>query len=233
MTFAGFPKQATRFLSGLRDNNDKAWFEAHRPDYEQALLVPAVGFIEALAPRLRKLDPELQAEPRVNGSILRINRDVRFSKDKSPYKDHLDLWFWTGDRKGWDSSGFFFRLAPDRLLLGAGMHQFAAVVLPRYRAAVLDTRRGTALAAIVGRLRKAGYVVGTESYKRMPPGVPADHPRAALLRHGGLSAAWEGRLPRELGTPAFVPFAAKHFAALAPLHRWLRSLGGDAEPGTE
>ena len=161
----------------------------------------------------------------MNGSILRINRDIRFSKDKSPYKDHLDLWFWTGDRKGWESSGFFFRLSPDRLLLGAGMHQFAAVVLPRYRAAVLDPRKGAALAAIVARLRKAGYQVGTESYKRVPPGMPADHPRAALLRHGGLHAAWDGKLPRELGTAAFVAFAAKHFAALAPLHRWLGSIG--------
>ena len=188
-----------------------------------------MAFIEALAPRLRKIDPQIQVEPRVNGSILRINRDIRFSKDKSPYKDHLDLWFWTGDRKGWESSGFFFRLSPDRLLLGAGMHQFAAVVLPRYRAAVVDARKGAALVATVARLRKAGYQVGTESYKRVPPGMPADHPRAALLRHGGLHAAWEGKLPGELGTEAFVPFAAKHFAALAPLHRWLKSMRPEDE----
>ncbi|MES1164830.1 MAG: DUF2461 domain-containing protein [Verrucomicrobiota bacterium] len=226
MTFAGFPKETVRFLAGLRDNNDRAWFEAHRPDYQQALLAPAVAFIEALSPRLRKIDPAVQIEPRVNGSILRINRDIRFSKDKSPYKDHLDLWFWTGDRKGWESSGFFFRLSADRLLLGAGMHQFTAVMLPRYRVAVLDPRKGAALAAVVARLRKGGYEVGTESYKRVPPGAPADHPRAALLRHGGLHAAWNEKLPRELGTAAFVSFAAKHFAALAPLHRWLGSLRG-------
>jgi uncharacterized protein (TIGR02453 family) len=229
MTFPGFPKQTVRFLAGLRDNNDKTWFEEHRQDYEQALLTPAVAFIEALAPRLRKLDPEIQVDARVNASILRINRDIRFSKDKSPYKDHLDLWFWTGDRKGWESSGFFFRLSPARLLLGAGMHQFAAVVLPRYRAAVADSRKGAALAAIVDRLRKAGYQIGTESYKRVPPGMPADHRRAALLRHGGLHAAWDGKLPRELGTAAFVAFAVKHFAALAPLHRWLKSIRADTE----
>lgn len=224
MTFAGFPKQAVRFLAGLRANNDKSWFEAHRPDYQEALLTPAVAFIQALAPRLRRIDPAIQVEPRVNGSILRINRDIRFSRDKSPYKDHLDLWFWTGERKGWESSGFFFRLSPDCLLLGAGMHQLTAVALPRYRAAVLDPRRGAALAAIVRRLRNAGYRLGTESYRRVPPGVPADHPRAALLRHGGLHASWQGKPPRELGTAAFVPFAAQHFAALAPLHRWLRSM---------
>src|SRR5262252_5077266 len=222
MSFEGFQKETVGFLAGLRAHNKKDWFEAHRADYEQAYLAPAVAFAEALAPRLRKIEPDVNVEPRVNGSIMRINRDIRFSKDKSPYKDHLDMWFWTGDRKGWDASGFFFRLAPDRLLLGAGMHMFAPPALARYRAAVLDERKGPALASVVAKLRKAGYEVGTESYKKVPAGAPADHPRAALLRHGGLSAGWEGKPPRELGSARFVDFAAAHFAALAPLHRWLR-----------
>src|SRR5262245_8127098 len=156
MEFSGFAKETVRFLEGIRDHNEKAWFEAHRQDYERAFLAPAQAFVEALKPRLRKIDPDLNAEPRVNGSIMRINRDIRFSKDKSPYKDHMDLWFWAGDRKGWDTSGFFFRLAPDRLILGGGMHGFEASVLARYRAAVLDSRKGAALAAIVAKLRKAG-----------------------------------------------------------------------------
>jgi len=224
MSFAGFPEKTVSFLAGIRDHNDRKWFEAHRGDYEQGFLAPAVAFAEALAPRLRKIEPEITVDPRVNGSIMRINRDVRFSKDKSPYKDHLDLWFWTGDRKGWDTSGFFFRLTADRLLLGAGMHEFAPQVLARYRAAVLDTRKGSALATAVAKLRTAGYEVGTESYKRVPAGVPADHPRAALLRHGGLHAGWQAKHPAELRTPKLVDFAAKHFAAMAPLHRWLRAI---------
>src|SRR5262249_39822409 len=161
-----------------------------RDDYEQAFLAPAQAFVQALGPRLRKIDPGVNAEPRVNGSIMRINRDIRFSKDKSPYKDHLDLWFWSGDRKGWDCSGFFFRLTPERVMGGAGLHGFAPPVLARYRAAVLDPKRGEALARVVASVRKAGYEVGTESYKKVPAGAPADHPRAALLRHGGLHAGW-------------------------------------------
>jgi uncharacterized protein (TIGR02453 family) len=224
MSFAGFPRATVGFLKGLRAHNDKPWFEAHRDDYAAAFVAPAAAFAEALAPRLRKIEPEVQVEPRVNGSIMRINRDIRFSKDKSPYKDHLDLWFWTGDRKSWDASGFFFRLTPDRLLLGAGMHVFAPPVLARYRAAVLDARKGAALAATVARLRKVGYEVGTESYKKVPAGAPADHPRAALLRHEGLHATWEGKHPAELATGAIVDVVAKHFAAVAPVHRWLRGM---------
>ena len=224
MSFPGFPKETVRYLAGIRDHNKKEWFDAHRDDYEGAFLAPAVAFAEALAPRLRKIEPEVQVEPRVNGSLMRINRDIRFSKDKSPYKDHLDLWFWTGDRKGWDSSGFFFRLTPKTLLLGAGMHRFEPPALARYRAAVLDDRKGAALAAIVAKLRKAGYDVGTESYKKVPAGVAPDHPRAALLRHGGLHAGWEGKHPAALSTGGFVDFVAKHFAAVAPLHRWARAM---------
>src|SRR5215831_13499583 len=201
MSFTGFPKETVRFLSGIRDHNEKEWFEAHRDDYQRFFLAPAVAFAEALAPRLRKIEPAVSVEPRVNGSIMRINRDIRFSKDKSPYKDHLDLWFWTGDRKGWDCSGFFFRMQPDTLLLGAGMHRF----------------QPQALAAIAAKLRKAGYEVGSEMYKKLPAGVAADHPRAALLRHGGMHAGWEGKHPAELRRPAFIGFVAEQYAAVAPL----------------
>src|SRR5215470_10450113 len=180
--------------------------------------------IEGLAPRLRKIEPDISVEPRVNGSIMRINRDIRFSKDKSPYKDHLDMWFWTGDRKGWDASGFWFRLTPDRLMLGAGMHRFEPQALARYRAAVRDARKGAALAAVVAKLRKAGYEVGSELYKKVPAGVAADHPRAALLRHGGLHAGWEGKHPAELRRAAFLDFAEKHFRAVSSVHLWLRQM---------
>ena len=222
--FEGFPRGTVRFLSGLTDHNTREWFDAHRSDYEAAFLQPAMAFVEALGPRLHKIDPRVQAVPRINGSIMRINRDIRFSKDKRPYKNHLDLFFWSGRAKSWDSSGFFFRLTPDRLLLGAGIHGFMPPVLARYREAVLDPKKGAALVKIVQKLRDAGYGIGTESYKRAPRGVPPDHPRAALLRHGGLHVQWEGKHPAELGKPALVGFVSKHLAACAPLHAWLKTI---------
>jgi hypothetical protein len=91
---------------------------------------------------------------------------------------------------------------------------------------VLDDRKGAALTAAVTKLRKAGYEVGTESYKKVPPGAPGDHPRAALLRHGGLHAGWEGKHPAALRKPEIVDLVAKHYAAVAPIHRWLRASVG-------
>ena len=92
--------------------------------------------------RSRRASP---SEPKINGSLFRINRDVRFAKDKRPYKNHVDLWFWHGDRRGWNSPGFFFRLAPDRLILGAGMHRFEKTQLDAFRSAIVDPRAGKAL----------------------------------------------------------------------------------------
>jgi uncharacterized protein (TIGR02453 family) len=224
MTFSGFSASTIRFLAGLSRNNDKRWFDAHRDDYETYFVDPARAFVEAIAPRLKKLDRDVQAVPTVNGSILRIHRDVRFSKDKTPYKDHLDLWFWSGDNRGWDGSGFFFRLTPTRLILGAGTHVFAPPVLNRYRKQVLNEKRGAALAKLVATLQSEGFAVGGETYKKTPRGVPADHARATLLRHGGLYATWEGKHPKELGTVRCVDFAATHFGRIAPVHAWLAGL---------
>jgi uncharacterized protein (TIGR02453 family) len=219
-----FSKETVRFLAGLQAHNKKEWFEAHRADYDEHFVEPAKAFVEALAPKLARIDPEIHAEPRVNGSILRINRDVRFSKDKSPYKDHLDLWFWSGEEKGWECSGFFFRLTARELMLGAGMHGFAPPVLARYREAVLDDRKGAELVKAVAKVRKAGYQVGGQTYKKTPRGVAEDHPRSELLKHSGLYTSWSAKHPRELAGPALVPLAAKHYAAMAPIHHWLRSL---------
>ena len=219
--FNGFPKDTLKFLRGLEKNNKKDWFEAHRAEYDDYYIEPAKAFVEAIGPKLKKISKSLNAEPRINGSIFRINRDVRFSKDKTPYKPHVDLWFWEGKDRSWDCSGFFFRLTPKRLILGGGMHQFGKPSLDKYRKAVVDAKRGAQLQKIVGQMKKAGYDVGGKSYKKVPRGFPAEHPRADLLLHGGLFASTEVAIPRELHSPKFVAFCEKHFKKMAPVHSWL------------
>ena len=117
--FTGFPPQTLDFLTGLSANNSKDWFDAHRSDYDAYWVEPAKAFVEAAGEALVDLAPEIEAQPRVNGSIFRVNRDIRFSKDKRPYKDHRDFWFWEGQRKQ-AVSGFFMRITPDALGIGVG-----------------------------------------------------------------------------------------------------------------
>jgi hypothetical protein len=114
------------------------------------------------------------------------------------------------------------------LVLAAGMIELQKERLPRYREQVLDDARGEELERIVYALRAEGYVVGGEGYKRVPPGFPADHPRAPLLRHRGLFATLNVAHPPELFTEQFVDDAFEHFARMAPLHAWLVGLWGSS-----
>jgi uncharacterized protein (TIGR02453 family) len=219
--FAGFPKGTLAFLDGLAAHNAKPWFDAHRAEYETFYVEPAKAFVNALGPKLRKLQPGLHFEPRVNGSLFRINRDIRFAKDKSPYKTHLDLWFWLGDAKGWDCPGFFFRLTPERVIVGGGMHMLSKPALDAYRHAVVDPKAGAALVAALAKVRKAGADVGGSSRKTVPRGFDKMHPHAALLLHEGLTAGLEVPVPKEAATAKFVDWCVKRYAAAVPLNDWL------------
>ena len=135
--FTGFPAAGLEFLAGIARDNTKAYFDANRTAYETGLLEPAKAFVVALGDELHaRVSPGIRAEPRVNGSILRINRDTRFSTDKSPYKVHIDLWFWEGAGPSRERPGYFVRLRPSTVTIGAGMHRFDRPLLEAYRAAV-------------------------------------------------------------------------------------------------
>ena len=219
MAFSGFGDATFRFMRDLGRNNDKAWFQAHRAAYEEDLLEPAMAFIEAIGPLLARFSPGVRAEPKIGGSMMRINRDIRFSPDKRPYKDHLDMTFKLGPVK--TSPGYWFRLTPKELILGAGMHMLDKPDLERYRKAVDAERSGAELAKIVTKEARAGYDVGGEHYKRVPAGFAPDHPREALLRHAGVYVGTDMKVPAEAKTPKFPAFCAAHYKKMAPLMDWL------------
>lgn len=221
MSFDGFSPKTIAFLRGLEKNNSKSWFDAHRADYEQCYLEPAKNFVEALGPRLQKLDPAVQYEAKVNKSIFRINRDLRFSKDKTPYKTHLDLWFWKGGGKGWDNAGYFLRLAPKQLVLGAGVHQLEAKQLENYRQILGDAGQSQELHAVLKALTRT-YELAPPKRKSPPRGfTAAAHPE--LLLHEGLVVMHQGALPDSVGSPALVDDCTKHFAKMKPLNTWIEA----------
>ncbi len=218
--FAGFPAQASEFLGGIELNNTKEWFEANREAYKLHLLDPAIAFVSALGEKLLSLDPKLSAIPKVNGSLFRINRDIRFSADKTPYKHHLDVRIWHGEDRKAGTSSFFFRMYAERLIVGAGIHGFDPKRLALYRKLVAGPK-GEELAKLVAKLEKSGFDVGTEHYKRAPRGYDPEHPRARLLRFNALHAGVELPLPPETRSAKLVPLCMRHYRKLAPLHSWL------------
>ena len=227
--FRGFSRETITFFRGLKKNNNREWFEAHRAVYEEHVVGPSKAFVVALGSRLKKISPNIVAVPRVNKSIFRLNRDTRFSLDKSPYKPNLGLYFWEGPRSRMESPGFYVHLEPPTFLLGAGYYAFPDWLIERYRRAVVHPEHGRRLAAILREIAKSsGFEVGGKHFKRVPPGYDPSHPNASLLQHNGLHAGWETAIPKEMFTPALVDYCYRRFKPLAPLHRWLSALAAGA-----
>ncbi len=224
MQFNAFPRDGLAFLADLAAHNDRAWFAAHKQEYQATLLEPAQAFVGVLGERLRALAPGIRADPRTDGrgTLMRLSRDTRFSDDKTPYKTELSGLFWEGDGEKTACPAFGFRLQADGMDLMAGMFAFPKDALSMFRAAVVDEQLGSELVAVLDSLgAQAGYQVGGEHYRRVPAGYDSNHPRAALLRHNALYIH-----PPRLGvdvvcSASVVDRCFAHFQAMAPLQRWL------------
>jgi len=225
MSFTGFPPETLIFLAELSINNEKPWFEAHRSDYDNYVIEPSRDFVIALGKRLRELAPNIMADPRVNKSIFRIYRDTRFSKDKTPYKTHLALWFPVsqGGAK-FDHPGYYFHLEPGNLMLGAGIHGFSKPLLKAYRDAVINPDQGPPLAQAIAVVTNKGYSIGEKTYKRIPRGYAPDHKLAELLLYSGLTAGINLGIPDELHTVDLVDYCFERFQDMAPIVNWMEKI---------
>lgn len=179
-----FPKKAPAFFAGLERNNNKAWFEAHKDEYTENVLEPLKILVTGLGAVLSPKLPGLRSAPKVNGSIFRIYRDTRFSKDKRPYKAHAGAFLWVGEGPKLARPGVYFQLDARHVLLGAGIYMFGKDGLDRYRryAAV----NGGALDRAIKKAEKAGFETGGEALKRVPRPYPQDHEHAEFLKMKGL-----------------------------------------------
>jgi uncharacterized protein (TIGR02453 family) len=224
--FTGFPPEGLEFLDELARHNTRDYFAARRDVYETALLQPAKAFVVALGNALQThVSPRIRAEPRVNGSILRINRDTRFASDKRPYKEHLDFWFWEGEGPSREHAGFAVRLRPGTIGLGAGMHHFEPPVLAAYRRAAAAEQTGEALeVALEDALTLRGASLGAPTYRRVPRDFESDHPRADLLRRADLFVGGEWKLPRAVSAPSFAGWVADRLLTMAPVERWMTAV---------
>jgi uncharacterized protein (TIGR02453 family) len=225
--FQGFSKETVKFFKDLKKNNTKKWFEAHKRDHETFVMQPARAFVMAMGDKLRTHVPDIVAVPKVNKSLFRINRDTRFSPDKSPYKTNIGIFFWEGIRPRMECSGFYFHMEPKTLLLGVGLYMFPKYLFDTYRNSVVHAKYGKDLAEIVTKIeKKKGYQIGGKHYKRVPAGFDPSHPNAELLLHNGIHAGVESEIPEEFYSKKLVNYCWKKFQPLLPLHTWLVTLTG-------
>lgn len=194
IVFSGFQPKLFTFLGGLKDETSKAWFDAHRADYERYFKNAAQDFIADISSDMAALTPRLQAVPKVNGSLRRINRDVRFSKDKTPYHTNMHLVFWAGDHPN-RSAGMHFIISANGIGYGAGHYGMTPDVLASYRRAVSDSKKRNALMAAIEQAAQVGSTLGTPDLARIPKGFEADADWEHLLRYKALVARTRTDIP--------------------------------------
>jgi uncharacterized protein (TIGR02453 family) len=223
MGFSGFPNEGLTFLAGLALNNDRAWFSAHKADYKDHVEGPAKCLLEALTPILS----DLTGQP-MGGKIFRIHRDVRFSKDKTPYNTHVRMAFYPVEMAKGDCGAkpaFFLSLEPDKVITGAGSMDFPKPVLEAYRGAVNEEKRGKALVSLLRKYKaENGFRIDEPALKRVPKDYDPEHPRGALLRHKALSVWHEEGIPTALHTGKAVAGLMRHYKKLKPVYDWLDAL---------
>jgi uncharacterized protein (TIGR02453 family) len=180
--FPGFPLGLLHFLSDLAKHNNRTWFKANKFRYEQELLEPALAFIRAMADPLARLSPHFRAEPKkVGGSLMRIYRDVRFGKDKRPYKTNVGIQFRHEAGRDVHSPGFYFHIDPDEVFLGVGIWRPDSKSLGKIRQAIHKDSASWKRAKNSKAFRDR-YLLGGDSLKRPPRGYDAGHPLLEDLR---------------------------------------------------
>ncbi len=221
--FRGFPDARGDFFLALALHNDRDWFQAHRAEYEQGWAAPMAALLDEVREGLGSAyGRRALGAPKV----FRLNRDVRFSKDKTPYKTHVAGWIpmETGGKAspGATPAAIYLHVGVDERFTGSGCWALEPDALKRYRAALLDARRGAALARRLAELTARGFSTSSaETLARVPAGVDPAHPRAALLRMKGLVVV-PGDVPRRLITrPALAGWLVEQGRAAAPVVSWL------------
>jgi uncharacterized protein (TIGR02453 family) len=175
-SFPGFNPSLFKFLGQLRRNNNRDWFARNKGRYEDEVLFPALAFVSAFATRLNRISPNFEASPRrVGGSVMRIYRDTRFSKDKTPYKTNVGIQFRHRTGRDVHCPGFYLHLDPDECFLGAGIWHPDNTALARIRAAIDENPAGWKKARDHKAFRTFFELRG-DSLKRSPRDFPDNHP---------------------------------------------------------
>jgi len=204
VTFTGFPEAALDFYDDLEMDNTKSFWEAHKQVWTDAVKAPMTALTDALA-------DEFGA-----AKVFRPHRDVRFAKDKTPYKTHQGAFVPSGPATGW-----YVELSARGVRTGGGFYEASSADLARIRESIANEATGKQLESILGKLEKAGFEVGGERLKTSPRGYDADHPRVELLRHKSITVGRTIGFDKVIHTPKLVDLVRKDWRALRPLVDWV------------
>ncbi len=214
-----------KFLRQLAKNNNREWFQQNKDRYERDLRDPMLRFIDAFEPHLRKISPHFVADPRkMGGSLFRIYRDTRFSRDKSPYKTHAGVQFRHERAKDVHAPGFYLHIQPGEVFLGVGLWHPDGDTLRLLRDAIVENpakwKRAKSAKAFSAHFELAG-----DSLKRAPKGYDPDHQLIEDLRRKDFIAVTKLK-EKDLTAVAFLDRFAKTCTAAKPFMRYLTEAVG-------
>lgn len=224
--FPGFPADLFHFLTALKHNNHREWFTANRERYQTSVVEPMCEFISAMAPRLANISEYCVADARPHGgSMFRIYRDTRFSKDKRPYKENVGCQF--RHRAGQDAHtvGFYLHLEPEEVFFGGGIWTPPNPVLDQIRRAIVEKpERWAAVLENPTFVKRFGGITG-DGLKRPPQGYDPHHPYIEDLKRKTFFAIQEVD-PSLARTPHFIDEVEEAFAATRPLMKFISTALG-------
>jgi uncharacterized protein (TIGR02453 family) len=203
MAFDGFPSAALDFYDDLEVDNTKSYWEKHRSVYEESVKAPMVALTDALEKEFG------------TAKIFRPYRDVRFAKDKTPYKTHQGAFVRVADATGW-----YVEVSPRGVRAGGGFYHAEAPRLAALRAAIDHDRHGPELEKLVKSLQRKGFEVGGDTLKTTPRGYAKDHPRIELLRHKSVFASHLIGFEPVIHTAELLDLVRKDWRATRPLVEW-------------
>jgi uncharacterized protein (TIGR02453 family) len=217
--FEGFPREGIDFMKRLKRNNNRPWFEKHRQEYESFVKLPMQSAIAALQPHFERFAPEFDVNPK--RSLFRIYRDVRFSKDKTPYKTHAAAHFvLRGKPKGVEGSGYYLHIEPGEVFLGGGIYMPDGDQLKKIRRAIADYADQFLTITRHPKFKKTFGTLQGEKLQRVPQGYEPDHAMAEWLKFKQFFVWVEWPESRCL-KKGFVAEVSDVFEAAGPLVRFL------------
>jgi uncharacterized protein (TIGR02453 family) len=218
--FPGFPPETLQFLRDLKANNNRDWFQPRKAVYEQCVKAPMVECVQALGEELTDFGDALVTAP--DKAIYRIYRDVRFSKDKSPYKTHVAAVFSPRGHEKHAAAGLYFHFSPDELLVGGGIYAPGSQELLAIRRMIAADHKKLRTILNGRAFRTTFGEMSGERLKRIPKGFSPDHPAADLLLYKQFLAGAQLD-PKLVETPKFFAELVKHFRAIEPFIVFLNS----------
>jgi len=207
--FAGFPEEALDFYDDLEMDNTTSFWSAHKEVYERAVRLPMTLLTAGLEPEFG------------TAKVFRPYRDVRFAKDKTPYKTHQGAFVAAGPSTGW-----YVEVAAPGVRVGVGFYAAASDRLARIRAAMADDRTGPELERLIATLQRGGWTLGGEKLKTSPRGYGADHPRIELLRHKSMTLGKSYGFAPVIHTPDLLAEVRRDWREARPFVDWVSAHAG-------